>query len=154
MPRAGSRDRRQDSIQQSRLVIFYGIVFNSTGEACAIKGEKVMKTREDEMREQCEKFHAEHPEVWELFVRFAKEKALIGFKHYSAMAVFQRVRWETDTGGDGVSTFKLNNNYVPFYARRFMRMYPHLDGFFRTRRQTSASKPATNLPELTPEAFA
>ncbi len=51
-----------------------------------------------------------------------------GFKHYSVNAIFERIRWEIDAGGDGISTFKLNNNYRAFYARRFHRMYPEHDG--------------------------
>ena len=50
-----------------------------------------------------------------------------------------------------VPSLAINNNYKPFYARRFMACYPQHEGFFRTRKQTSEDKDATNLPELTPE---
>lgn len=109
------------------------------------------KTRLEEMREQCKKFHVEHPEVWRLFVRFTNEMIDRGFTNYSVNAVFERIRWEIDAGGDGVNAFKLNNNYRAFYSRAFMRKYPQHDGFFRTREQTSDDKDATNLPELTPD---
>ena len=33
-------------------------------------------------------------------------------------------------GGDGTTQFKINNNYAPYYSRRFMKMYPQHDGFF------------------------
>tara|TARA_A100001391_G_scaffold182460_2_gene149021 strand:+ start:6898 stop:7251 length:354 start_codon:yes stop_codon:yes gene_type:complete len=109
------------------------------------------KTRLEEMREQCKRFHVEHPEVWRLFVRFTNEMIDRGFTNYSVNAVFERIRWEIDAGGDGVNAFKLNNNYRAFYSRAFMRKYPQHDGFFRTREQTSDDKDATNLPELTPD---
>ena len=109
------------------------------------------KTRLEEMREQCKRFHVEHPEVWRLFVRFTNEMIDRGFTNYSVNAVFERIRWEIDAGGDGVNAFKLNNNYRAFYSRAFMREYPQHDGFFRTREQTSDDKDATNLPELTPD---
>lgn len=108
------------------------------------------KTRLEEMREQCNRFHVEHPEVWDLFVRFTFEMINRGYKHYSAKGVFERIRWEKDAGGDGVTQFKLGNNYTPFYSRRFMKMYPEYDGFFRLRQQTSEGRDATNLPELSP----
>lgn len=96
----------------------------------------------------------EHPTVWELFVRFTHERIRRGFRHYSVNAIFERIRWETDQADvEGKSTFKLNNNYRPFYARRFMRMYPQYDGFFRTRAQTSHYDPATDRPELGPSDF-
>ena len=73
-----------------------------------------------------------------------------GYNNYSAKAVFERIRWEKDAGGDGVTQFKLGNNHPAFYSRRFMKMFPQYDGFFRTRQQTSEDRSATNLPEMTP----
>ena len=108
------------------------------------------KTRLEEMKEQCNKFHAEHPEVWDLFVKFTFQMINRGYKNYSAKGVFERIRWEKDAGGDGVTQFKLGNNYTAFYSRRFMRIYPEHDGFFRLRQQTSESRDATNLPEISP----
>jgi hypothetical protein len=111
-------------------------------------------TRFEEMREQCSAFHREHPQVWRLFIKFTNERIQRGFKHYSVNAIFERIRWETDQADvDGNSEFKLNNNYRAFYARRFMRMKPAHEGFFRTREQTSRYEDATNRPELGPEDF-
>ena len=116
-----------------------------------------MKTRQEEMAEQCQAFHNKHPEVWKLFVEFTHDVIRAGFKNYSANAIFERIRWEVDvvsmrsvvTEGANRKPFKLNNNYRAYYARRFHRMYPQHDGFFRTREQTSSDQRATNLPELT-----
>jgi hypothetical protein len=111
-------------------------------------------TRLDEMREQVSAFHADHPEVWDLFVRFTMDRINKGFTNYSAKAIFERIRWEVDSvGADGKLEFKLNNNWPSFYARRFMRMYPRHDGFFRTRRQTSQEDYATNMSPLTPRDY-
>ena len=109
------------------------------------------ETRLDEMREQCRKFHEAHPEVWDLFVQFTREKIKQGFTNYSARGIFHRIRWETDKPDyqEGCE-FKLNDHHSPFYSRRFMRMYPKYEGFFRTRHQKSEDKSATDLPEMTP----
>ena len=115
-----------------------------------------MKTREQEMREQCEAFHKKHPEVWGLFVRFTEELIAAGHKHYSAKGIFERIRWEQDVVHLSFAKkqqFKLNNNYSSFYARRFMKMFPDQDGFFRTRKRKSADQAATHLPELTRDYF-
>jgi len=111
-------------------------------------------TRLDEMREQVSAFHSGHPEVWDLFVRFTEEKINRGFKHYSARGIFHRIRWETELpfyekGRD----FKINDHYSPFYARRFHRMYPQHQGFFRTRRQTSQEDYPTQMSPLTPRDY-
>lgn len=112
------------------------------------------RTRADEMDEQAAAFSAAHPQVSKLFVQFTHEAIARGFKHYSVYAIFERIRWETDQAdSDGRSTFKLNNNYRPWFARRFMERYPEHQGFFRTRHRTSEDSDATGQPELTPKDF-
>jgi hypothetical protein len=112
------------------------------------------ETRLDEMRSQVEVFHAEHPQVWDLFVEFTMDRINKGFVNYSAKAIFERIRWEVDSvGGDGTYEFKLNNNWPSFYARRFMRMYPKYIGFFKTRRQTSREDRPTQMPPLSPKDY-
>jgi len=106
------------------------------------------------MREQCVRYHKKHPKVWKLFEQFTFELIERGFKHNAVSTVFERIRWETDQADvEGRSTFKINNNYKPFYARRFMKKHPDHEGFFRTRKQSSKKEPATNLPELGPKDY-
>lgn len=111
------------------------------------------ETREEEMRQQVVRFHKANPEVWKMFVGFTFEMIMSGRKHYSANAVFERLRWEVDLSQGPDNSFKLNNNYRAFYARRFHRMYPEYNGFFRTRKQPSQDQDATNLPELGPNDY-
>ena len=111
-------------------------------------------TRKHEIDAAAAVFSNKHPEVTELFVRFTTEIINRGFKNYSVSAVFERIRWETDQADvDGKSTFKLNNNYRAWYARRFMEHNPEHAGFFRTRRRASALQDALGLYEFTPEDF-
>ena len=112
-----------------------------------------MVDRHEEMRQDVILFNRKHPDVWRLFCSFTFDLIELGYKNYSAKAVFERIRWEKDTGGDGVNQFKLNNNYTAFYGRRFMRVYPEHDGFFRTREQKSRDLAPVNLPELMPSHF-
>jgi hypothetical protein len=109
--------------------------------------------RQDEMREQVAEFHRQHPEVWRLFVRFTFQMIERGYRNYSAKAIFERIRWEKDAGGDGVTCFKLNNNYTAFYARRFARAHPEHAEFFRTREQPSAAEFPSRRPQLTPAHY-
>ena len=108
------------------------------------------ETRLEEMRDQCEAFHRDHPKVWLLFRRFTGELIKRGFKHGSARAVWEHIRWETAEADTTEAEFKLNNNHHPFYARAFMNAYPKHDGFFRTRVQISAEGDATKLSPLGP----
>lgn len=112
-----------------------------------------LPTRYDEMREAVQKFHEAHPEVWDLFHKFTMDRINNGFKHYSAKAIFERIRWETDTGADGKNEFKIGNNFTAFYAREWMEEFPQYKGFFRLREQKSKSKPSTGKPEQTPKDY-
>jgi hypothetical protein len=76
---------------------------------------------------------AANPEVWRLFERFTFELIRRGFGHYSADAVLHRVRWETASALEDGCTFKINNNWSAFYARKFHDRHPKHDGFFRLR---------------------
>lgn len=75
-------------------------------------------------------FDAEHPEVYEHFEKFALVVAKRR-EYYSAKCVFHRVRWETMvTGGDD---YKIDDGWISHYARKFMKLHPEHEGFFRTR---------------------
>ncbi|MCS5594190.1 MAG: hypothetical protein NZ730_06565 [Porticoccaceae bacterium] len=110
-----------------------------------------MKSRLDELREQAEKFNSEHPEVWEKFEEFAFDRIKRGYKHFSSVAIIQRIRWDTGAGGDGRNEFKIANAHCPFYGRWFMQKYPEHEGFFRTCVQKSAVMPPIGERQFTPD---
>lgn len=100
--------------------------------------------RLEQLRDEVTRFHRAHPEVWKLFERFTFEAIQRGRNHFGVGAVWERLRWETMVNPeyDLDGAFRLNNNYRAFYARRFMRLYPQHEGFFRTRVQISGVKPS------------
>jgi len=105
-----------------------------------------MKTRLQEMKEQAKAYDKKHPEVWEKFCEYSFDRISKGYRNYSVNAIFERIRWDlSNVGADGITAFKIGNNFRAFYARRFMKMYPEHEGFFRTRIQKSASMPATGM---------
>jgi len=112
------------------------------------------ETRYDQMKDRCNAFHQAHPEVWSMFVRFTRDRISRGFQTYSSDAIFHRIRWETAKPSYEKGTeFKLNDHYTAFYARRFMRLYPEYEGFFRTRKQTSKEEDPSPFPELGPDDY-
>lgn len=78
-------------------------------------------------------FHAEHPEVYVLFERFALRAVEQGAERVGSKAIWERMRWEVQVEG-GEDGFKLNNVFTPYYAREFLRRHPGLDGLFELRR--------------------
>ena len=105
-------------------------------------------TRTEQMREQCQQFHAENPEVWELFVTFSRQKIREGFDHYGAKAVMERVRWETEAARPGGGEFKINNNHTRFYAARFNKIWR--EGFFMSRRGPASTETDADPSPLSP----
>ena len=98
-----------------------------------------MNTRLDEMYRSFDSFDKENPVIWASFKKFAFDRINMGYKNYSVNGIFERIRW--DTGHPYERDFKMPNNHRPFYARKFMSLYPIYDGFFRTRTQKSALRP-------------
>mgnify|MGYP003150567899 FL=1 len=81
-------------------------------------------------RKEFEEFHANNPRVYQLFCYFTIQVINAGHSKYSAEAIFNQIRWYTtvETRGDD---FKINNDYKPYYSRKFMKEY-HRD-IFHTR---------------------
>ncbi len=100
-------------------------------------------SRAEQIDRRALEFHEANPRVWELFVVFADEARFFR-PHFSARAVFHRIRWEVAMTTDSDDDLKINNNYSPAYARWYeeMRGCP---GFFRSRRRTSEDAPARLL---------
>ena len=80
-----------------------------------------------------EVFHKENPKVYEMFKKFSLEASAKN-KNYSARGIFHRIRWETSVNSDDES-FKLNDIWTAYYARKFMEDFPNLKGFFRVRKE-------------------
>lgn len=100
------------------------------------------RSRADQILEAFVRFHRTNPELWRLFERFALQAARRGHRHYSSRVVCERIRWHVEVETDDEDGLKLNNNFMPYYARLFHRAHPELPGFFRNREQVSASRPA------------
>ena len=81
-------------------------------------------------RKEFEEFHANNPRVYHLFCYFTIAVINAGHSKYSAEAIFNQIRWYTtvETRGDD---FKINNDYKPYYSRKFMEEYNK--DIFRTR---------------------
>lgn len=82
---------------------------------------------------QADAFIAEHPEVWAAFVELALRMAATGRKRYSAATIWQVLRWHRDLK-TGAKPYRLNNNYHPYFARRFMLEHPEHGELFELRR--------------------
>jgi hypothetical protein len=62
------------------------------------------------MLDQFNKFTNKYPEFWDQFKFFTFAAIESGRKRFSARAVFQRMRWETQIDGGG-GPLKVNNHW-------------------------------------------
>lgn len=80
------------------------------------------------------KFHSDNPHVYDLFLHYARMVKRSGFDRFSAKAIYERMRWHYQfETKDDYSSFRINNNYTAYYARKAMDENKDLINFFETR---------------------
>lgn len=92
-----------------------------------------MMRRATEAWRKFDAFDNTNPEVYRLFQTFTFQMIGRGFSQYSSDAVLHRVRWETATPLKEQAAFRINNNWSPFYARKFAADWPKHANFFEQR---------------------
>jgi hypothetical protein len=77
----------------------------------------------------------DNPEIYEAFKKITFQLIYKGRKFYGAKGIIEVIRFDTITGAKDLldREFKINNNYAPDYARKFMTAYPQYNDFFRLR---------------------
>jgi hypothetical protein len=91
---------------------------------------------EDPMTIRWRRFHKENPVFWTLFEKYALEACRSGRRVFGARMIWERMRWYTmieTTDHD----FKLNDHYIAYYSRLFMRTYPAYAHLFQIRSSTA-----------------
>jgi len=82
--------------------------------------------------EKIEKYHAENPHIYNMFIKFTMSALYKGHKYIGAKMIIERIRWESLIEANN-DKFKINNNMAPFYSRLFMKQYPMYKDIFRLR---------------------
>lgn len=77
-------------------------------------------------------FHAQNPQVYLVFKKFAEEVRSAGRRRFGVRAIGERMRWYTmiETRGDD---FKINNNHQACYGRLLMLEDPFYRQVFSRR---------------------
>jgi len=68
-------------------------------------------------------YHQENPQVFKLFVTFARQLKTAGREYYGAKAIMERIRWHVSVETRG-EDFKIGNNHTSCYARLLCVVYP------------------------------
>ena len=80
-----------------------------------------------------EQYLEAYPGLYDEFKKITGQMIGYGYRHGSAEAVFNVIRWERrgELKDDG---FKLNNNFKAYFSRKYMKDHPQHEGFFRVRK--------------------
>lgn len=77
---------------------------------------------------------AEHRAVYDLFLRFARERMDRG-RRFGVKALAERVRWEVATAwAEDADGFKVNNSHIAYLARDLLVDEPALETLIQMRR--------------------
>lgn len=94
-------------------------------------------------------FHLKNPHVFSALHKLSSKAKALGWKKGSINLFFERLRWDYAIKTQG-SKYKLCNDHRAFYARVLMAYDPDLEGFFRTRGQSSTYTPDLEALGLDP----
>lgn len=96
-----------------------------------------------ELLQRFKTFHAKNPRVYNLFKENAEKVFQTGRAKYSSRTIIEVIRWEHDleTSGD---VFKINNDYIPIYARLLIHNHPKFKSFFELRTMKPVKRKISN----------
>ena len=90
------------------------------------------------LTERFKQYHRDNPQVYDLFKKFTFMAIRRGHKRLSAWMIANRIRWETSIETYSVEEYKISNDYIALYARKFMQDHPSYDGFFKIKEMKRA----------------
>lgn len=71
-----------------------------------------------------------NPIIWDKFEEYALNLIEKGWSKYGSKGIMEVVRYHIKLNGVPI---RINNNYTPDYARKFVQKYPQHKGFFEFR---------------------
>ena len=84
-------------------------------------------------REEFDSFHRPNPHIFRMFRERAFAMRATGRSTYGARTIIENMRWDHDIQTTGVD-FKINDDWVPMYARLLLHRYPKIGPFFELRK--------------------
>lgn len=78
-------------------------------------------------------FHIKYPQVYLLFEKFALQLIGAGKIKLGARMIIERIRWEITTGSKDDDGFKINNMFIAYYSREFIKHHPEYREYFEFR---------------------
>ena len=77
-------------------------------------------------------YDAANPHIWEEFVEQSDKAWDDGYRRVGAHFIMHIIRWKTPIRAN-TGEYKVNNNHFPYYARKYLDIYPEKEGLFELR---------------------
>lgn len=81
-----------------------------------------------------EEFDVNNPHIYEAFEKYTLELIGSGHKHSSAWLVVNRMRWDSAIKTESNLDYKIPNDFIGIYARRFHKQHPKHADFFKVKK--------------------
>ena len=85
------------------------------------------------LREKFEVFDSDNPHIYDMFNKFAIEAVNAGKTKLSAWLITNRIRWETEVVTKSEDKYKISNDYIALYARKFIAYNPQYKNLFNLK---------------------
>lgn len=85
-----------------------------------------------EMWKKFRAYDAENPHIWKAFKKETYSIVQQGYERIGADLIVRLIRWRTPVRQKS-GHVKIDHNFFPYYARKFMLEYPSCDGLFELR---------------------
>lgn len=85
-------------------------------------------------KQKFQTYDANNPLIWENFVRFTDEALAAGHSKMSAWFIINRIRWYVSVETTQDEGFKISNNFIAYYSRKFMATFPEKGKVFNTKK--------------------
>lgn len=92
-----------------------------------------IKARKKSRLELWKAYHAGHPEVFEIFMLYARQAAKSGRRRIGARLIGERIRWYANIERKHSDEWLINDHYWPYYSRLAMLVDDTLVGLFARR---------------------
>lgn len=83
--------------------------------------------------EKWAEYHKKNPDFYRLFVQYSLEAIKAGHTRLSPWLIANRIRWESLITITKTDTYKVPNDFIAIYSRKFSKDYPDHSDFFATR---------------------
>lgn len=74
-----------------------------------------------------------NPHIWDAFVEVTELALKKGYSRIGAAFIGNIIRWERPEMAD-FDIYKVNNDFFPYYARKYMKKFPDKQTVFEIRR--------------------